>query len=158
MSVLKYIPIIKTLVGRNTIKKLERSTNAPMWEKAQPHLLEYNKSIITLSSSALILSFSVVKLGKVAPDKFLLGLSWVLFLFVISIGMLILLISFLYQLAAGNIDRLYNRKEWKDEMLFNPEIAFFWSSRSLMIWLSVIEILIFLTALSVLMLTAFVSV
>ncbi len=151
----KLISTVKTLFKDNILKRLEKSTNGPMWERAQINLTEYNKSIITLSSSALVLSFSIIKIGNVTPNKYLLGLSWLLFLFAIGAGILIQLLSFIYTLAAGNIDRLYKHKEWKEEMILNPEIALFWNARSWMIWISLVEMLFFFIAIALLITTAF---
>ena len=141
------------------INKLINATNKDVWAEAEMHLTEYNKSIISLSSSALILSFSVIKLGKLSPNKTILGISWVLFLLVIGLGLFIQLFSFLYHLSSGNIERLKKYKEWKTEMMWkNPEVAFFWSARSWMTRLSVIELLFFFLALSCLIIIAFSSV
>jgi len=154
----KYLKVVKHLLNTNTLKGLERSTNAPMWDQAESHLVEYNKTIITLSSSALVLSFSIIKIGGLVISKWLLGLSWGLFLLAIGVGIIILFMSFLYNLAAGNIDRLQKEKDFKfDDHVDKPEIIFFWKSRSLMIWLSVAELLFFFAAISTLIITAFLS-
>ena len=142
--------------GATLLYRLHQSTNAPMWFKAESYLTDYNNTVITLSSSALVLSFSIVKIGKIFPNKYLLGFSWILFISVIVLAVIILFISFLHSLAGGNIERLQNNKEWKKEMMWEkPEVSFYWTARKIMFWLSIVELIAFVFALVILMLCAY---
>lgn len=150
---------INRLLTRIPVRRLERSTTGIMWEKAQDHLTEYNKTVITLSSSALILSFSIVKIGNVQTNKLLLGFSWGLFLLAIGIGIFMLLLTFFYSLSAANLERLNAEKGYKfEDHMEKPEVLFFWRARSIMIWLSISELVLFFAALISLIITAFISI
>ncbi len=129
-----------------------------MWLDAERNFFEYNKSIITLASSALVLSFTAAKISNLHTNLITLAISWVGFIITIFFGLSIQLMNFLYSLAESNIHKLSEDKVFKSENLKNPEVGFYWEARIVMFWISIFEMFLFILSLVFLMISAFLTI
>jgi len=153
----KFVKKIRLLQKENTLAFLRGKISGSVWAKAQESLLDYNKSIITLSSSALILSFSLIKITETSLNKWLVGLSWAFFLITILLGVLILFIKFLYDIADGLLEKGAKAGKYKkkESILKYKEIMIYFKYRGTIFWLAVFELLFFWIAFLLLIITAF---
>ena len=149
----------KSFPNLKILGRLSAKMSGSVWDGAEKDLFEYNKTIITLSSSALVLSFTVIRLGNISLNKVLIGSSWTLFLLVILSGVLIQFSKFLYRLTDEVVKQGSNDGGYKKGELFSElEIPFYFASRFYMFWISVFQLVSFWFAFVLLMLAAFISI
>ncbi len=109
----------KSFPNLKILGRLSAKMSGSVWDGAEKDLFEYNKTIITLSSSALVLSFTVIRLGNISLNKVLIGSSWTLFLLVILSGVLIQFSKFLYRLTDEVVKQGSNDGGYKKGELFS---------------------------------------
>lgn len=73
------------------------------WNETEPHLYEFNKTIITLSSSILVLSFSVIQFSKSTVDKNIMGISWILLVLALIIGVILYFVRFIVAFSVEKV-------------------------------------------------------
>lgn len=76
------------------------------WNETEPHLYEFNKTIITLSSSVLVLSFSVIQFSKSAVDKNIVGISWILLVSALIIGVVLYFVRFIVAFSIKEVKKI----------------------------------------------------
>src|SRR5690348_4258665 len=101
-------------IKKNPIYWLPKEMSGKAWEGSYTHLNEYNKTVITISSSALILSITAIQLSKVQPDKTLLITSWSLFTITLILGVLLHFFNYLHAVTAKIIKINFENKKYKD--------------------------------------------
>ncbi len=128
-----------------TVVYLPDQISGKTWDSSDTHLFEYNKNLITLSSSAFVLSFGFVKLAQISVNKVFLIFSWVMFLGVILSGSFLLLLNYLYRLNDSIMKRKSESKTYKtrEEQLKSVELIFFFRSRGWMYWTVLSETVFF---------------
>lgn len=134
---------------------LPKSLSGKAWEESYSYLNEYNKTVITLSSSALILSITAIQLRKANFDKILLIISWSLFILVLILGVLLHFSNYLHTVTAKIIELKAKNKKYKDNIEFinTNEANLYFSSRTWMFFLSFFQLIVFIAALIILMIT-----
>ena len=144
----------------NIFAYLKEKISSSVWIRTQESLLDYNKSIITLSSSALVLSFSLIKITNVSINKYLIGLSWTFFLLTIFSGILTLFIKFLYDLVDGVIKREAKAGKYKKDknILRFKEIIIYFKTREFIFWLAIFQLILFCLAFLLFIIAAFLSI
>ena len=126
------------------------------WESAETHLFDFNKTIITLSSSILVVSFSLIKLASLRINKTLLGWSWGLFVFTIACGVILLFLRFISRFTDRIIESQADKGNYKiPDLLTHEEIGIYFSSIFAMYLLSFIELLGFLAGMILLVYSAY---
>lgn len=90
---------------KNLFSFFRNKVSGSVWQQAKQSLDSYNKTIITLSSSLLVLSFSLLKVIDITLNVFYLKIAWISFFLVISLGVLVLLFKFFYFLCVGIIKK-----------------------------------------------------
>lgn len=136
---------IAQLHKKNLLAYLQGKISGEVWDKARKSLLDYNQSIITLSSSALVLSFTLIKITNLDLNKKLVGLSWMFYLLAILLGSSILFVNFLYNLTDGIVERESKEGKYKklESIVKHREIKFYFLSRSLIFLFATSELIFF---------------
>lgn len=140
---------------------IARGITGKIWDESEKELFSFNKTLITLSSSALILSFTLISLTNLTVNKICLTISWALFLLTIILGSFLEFFRFLYRVT----DRLIksradagNYKKSGKPLSEIDEILFYFNIRSLMFGASFAELITFILAFVFLMIAAYLSI
>lgn len=139
------------------IFKLPYRISGTLWDATYTHLNEYNKSVITLSSSALILSFTAIQIGQLNVDKSLLLFSWIFLIFVLISGVALFFLNYLYVVICGLLLKNTDKKLFKTkiEFLASEEATYYFYTRILMYYLSLFQLLAFSIGIIMLVLVAY---
>ncbi len=141
---------------KTPILKLFYKGSPENWDHAKEPFFDFNKTIITLSSSVLVLSFSLIKIKELEIDKGLIGLSWTAFLLTIFCGVIILYLQFVYKFTDSLIKQKADEgKYFQKTLLDNEEIVINYLSLTLIYFISLIELASFFIAFCILMFAAF---
>lgn len=139
------------------LKTLKGATSANIWKKSEKSLVEFNRTLITLASSALVLSFSLINLVELNINKAIIGLSWTFFLLVILSGTFIHLLNFLHKLTNEVIKVKAEKGEYEKGEPLEVEMQFYFISRTIMFYATILEWLFFLVAFIFMMIGAYVA-
>lgn len=93
----------------NVLGILNKHMSGTIWQASEKYLVACNKNLVTLASSAIVITFAFVKINNTEFNKASLILSWVFLLLVIILGSLIFLLVYFHKLS----DRLV--KKFSDE-------------------------------------------
>lgn len=120
------------------------------------HLIEYNKTAITLASSTLVLSFTALQLGKLHVNKWLLITSWVFLILVLICGVTTYFLNYLYALISGIVRKKAENKDYEDNRSFyiSEEAKYYFWSRLLIYFLSIVQLLFFVIGIILLSIVA----
>lgn len=125
------------------------------WREAEEHLLDFNKTIITLSSSILVLSFSVIKIAGLSVNKNLIIISWLFFYLCILSGVVLLFLKFITRFADNVIKERANKHKYSmDKILDYEEVRVFYTLLPIMFILAFVELISFLVAFLILTIVA----
>jgi len=164
---MKIKTFLSNLFKETPISYLKENMSPQVWELTERKLFSFNKTVITLSSQALVLSFSVIQIGKVPVNKSLIGWAWTFFLLAILSGVFLFFLKYLRSLSKEITD--LNLKEGKygkkpkdgglqNKLILSKELNWVYKMQSWMFTISIFQLVIFLSAFIVLMLTAFLSI
>ena len=131
------------------------------WQNSEQHLYEFNKTVITLASSALVLSFSVIQLmhAEIGHSKGVLGLSWAALVLSIIIGVVLHFLRFITAISIEKVREKEKRLTITKENFFdNKEVVTYASLISLSFILGLIQLILFTAGILLLMVTAFNSI
>jgi hypothetical protein len=157
---------IKEIWKKSTLGYLYSQTSPRAWNLSEEKLFDLNKTVITLSSSALVLSFSAIQIGKPTLIKSLIGLTWGSFLLVIIIGIFLIFIKYVRSLSNEIIRVNINKGKYvkdekykglSEELLLSKEFNFIYKTQSLMYILSILQLLFFTLSFLLLILTAYLA-
>jgi len=121
-------------------------------------LLEYNKTIITLSSSILILSFSLIKVANININKTLIGISWLFFIISIFCGVTVVFFKYYLKFADVMIseEKEHIKHGKKDKRYLFMELKGYYLMSNSLLLLSIINYYSFFIGLLFLMICAFI--
>lgn len=127
------------------------------WTSAEEHLFDFNKTIITLSSTIVVLSFTLISLRGLKIEKGLLATSWICFFVAIAMGVLLFYLKFISRFVDRIMEEKADSKKYlkKDFIFDHEEIWVYFISLILMYVFSILELLTFLIGFGFLMLVAF---
>lgn len=147
---------LASIIDKLPFSSLLKDSSGTAWDKAENDLLNYNKTVLTISSSSLVLSFSVIKVTGIHINIVLLGISWVLLSLALVVGVCLLFTKFFASLADG-ILFAHDGKKITPEKVERLQVIYF-TSLTLIYYLGVIELLTFIFGLLLLIGTVFASV
>lgn len=144
----------------NFVLNIPDELSSNNWDKTYKHLLEFNKTVITLSSSALILSFSATQLGTLSVNKCLLGISWMALAWVLISGICVYFFNYLYIVSDRIAEEISDQKKYKTTALFlkSEEALYYFATRKLVYFLSLSQLIAFMLGLIFLLVTAFIMI
>jgi hypothetical protein len=131
------------------IKYFPRQISGTIWDKIEKDLLDFNKTLITLCSSALVLSFTLIGFNKIKIDPVSLSTAWISLAISILFGALLLFLKFLYRLSEQIVKKNTEKGEYgKDKPLkSHKELMFYFKSRTLIYWFAIFELSFFVVGL-----------
>lgn len=95
---------------KNVFLDLVTQIYGAVWNNSEQHLYEFNKTIITLSSSVLVLSFSIIQFTKSNVDKNSVKISWLALVLALIVGVALyffrFIVSILYEKIKVNEDKI----------------------------------------------------
>ena len=151
----KYLKFLGFLIN-TPIFNLLFKVSGDIWDKSEWRLFEFNKTIITLSSSTLVLSFSLINLIKLSIDGFLIAWSWFFLTVSLILGVTLYYMRFITFFLDRVIEKkadakLYNQKN----LLDNNEIIVYYSFLNFIFIISFVELFTFILGILFLMVAAY---
>lgn len=137
------------------LSDLLHDSSGVAWDKAENDLLNYNKTILTISSTSLVLSFSVIKITGIHINITLLGISWLLLSIALLTGAFLLFLKFIASLADG-ILIAHDGKVTKEGKVFEWNTIYF-TCLTWIFYLSLLQLITFIAGLLLLIGTVFFS-
>lgn len=137
------------------IFNLLKNVSGTIWDKCESRLFDFNKTIVSLSSSILVLSFSLISLTKVQVDTNLIIKSWLFITMSLISGLILYYLRFItFFLDRIVEDKANNKKYTKETLLNNNEVYLYYLFLPLMFIISFAELMFFIIGIIILMLVA----
>jgi hypothetical protein len=124
---------------KNYVLSIPDSVSGAIWDETVTYLFEFNKTLITLASSTLVLSFAALQFNKSNSnvDKNSLIVSWMLFMWILIAGASVHFFNYLYVLTNQMI-----KTELKDTSISEEK---FWRSKESLYYTETRKIIYFLS-------------
>lgn len=127
-----------------------------LWTEGEPHLYEFNKTVITLASSVLVLSFSIIQFTDSNISKSTLGRSWALLVMTLIIGTSLYFMRFITTISYEKVKNKEKYKPITRDNFFDIKEAVVYSFLiSLAFILGLAQLILFVIGISLLMTAAF---
>ncbi len=149
---------------KSALKHIQGKISPSIWDLSEKQLFDFNKTAITLSSQALVLSFTAIQIGNFSLNKNLIGWTWSFFLLVIVIGIVLYFLKYFRTLSFEICMLGLKRKKYAikgkekglpNALLFSKELSLVYNIQRLMYYLSFFQLIFFCFAFIFLMLTAY---
>lgn len=124
-----------------------------VWSESEKYLYEFNKTIITLASSTLVLSFSIIQFLKSPIDKNNLVMSWIILVLALVIGVMLYFFRFIIAIAFEKVKP--KGSILRDDFFKHKDAVAYALLINASFILGILQLILFVLGIALLMLSAF---